>query len=49
MSTLGAMVASGISPEVLDRMDLCDITSWYLIMAAFEKERGTISAGGNRP
>ena len=37
MRSLGGLVASGISPEVVDAMDLGDLSSWYEIMVCYHK------------
>lgn len=47
MSGLGFMVASGMSPESIDAMELSDLASWYEIAMEYQKaSNGTIGAGG---
>lgn len=32
------MVAAGMAPESIDKMDISDLTGWYMVMKAYRAE-----------
>jgi hypothetical protein len=40
------MVQAGISPEVLDRMELEDLFGWCEVMAVYNRELDKLRPGG---